>query len=181
MFKLTEIFVYIYLYMLQTCSQWSEWGGWTTCSVSCGIGVRANSRTCLGGEPGDLGCLGPIVVDEECYGSVCPHLSHWSSWSSCSASCGQGSQSRKRICVNGELGQVGCLGAVEETVPCTVKVCIAIFLKSFLVKVYIPRFVLNGPYGQHGQVVLPLVKEELKQEQELVRVVVQDNMDVWAK
>ena len=45
--------------------------------------------------------------------------SKWSSWESCSASCGEGIKTRDRICVGAANGGENCpQGAVEEEAPC---------------------------------------------------------------
>ena len=52
----------------------------------------------------------------------CPIWTNWSEWSSCSASCGGGEQSRERECVLPK-GVSGCIGDPEETRVCNPDVC----------------------------------------------------------
>lgn len=52
----------------------------------------------------------------------CAYWSEWEEFSFCSASCGGGLQTRERICINGEPGDAGCLGAPEEKVSCNMMV-----------------------------------------------------------
>ena len=39
-------------------------------------------------------------------------------FSDCTLTCGGGSQTRRRECVGGEVGDPGCLGATSETQVC---------------------------------------------------------------
>ena len=36
---------------LGECPYWGKWGGWMSCSSSCGDGVRSRSRECIGDFP----------------------------------------------------------------------------------------------------------------------------------
>ena len=48
--------------------------------------------------------------------------STWSYWGGCTVSCGGGSQTRDRVCINGDIGQVGCIGGFIEDEPCNIEV-----------------------------------------------------------
>nr|CAD7197525.1 unnamed protein product [Timema douglasi] len=52
---------------------WSPWGDWSTCSVSCGPGYRRRYRTCTNPEPQFRGapCDGENLQVEKCSGSDC--------------------------------------------------------------------------------------------------------------
>jgi len=63
------------------------------------------------------GCIIASVSSQDC-----PYWSYWSSWSQCTATCGSGTYSRSRKCINGEAGSEGCEGAGEETVDCNTQV-----------------------------------------------------------
>nr|XP_026690201.1 complement component C6-like [Ciona intestinalis] len=78
----------------------SSWGAWSKCSITCGSGTFSRKRT--------------IVTTPAYGGDACPALSEhkacviapkncevssWTSWGSCSTTCGPGSQSRTRTIV----------------------------------------------------------------------------------
>nr|XP_039269820.1 uncharacterized protein LOC120344591 [Styela clava] len=50
---------------------------------------------------------------------ICEEWAEWMSWSSCSVTCGSGTRSRYRECINGE----GCDDHAEEIVPCDTTPC----------------------------------------------------------
>ena len=49
-------------------------------------------------------------------------FSEWSQWEDCSESCGGGIHMRRRTCLNGEIGNPGCVGNSEETGLCNSQV-----------------------------------------------------------
>lgn len=48
--------------------EWGPWGSWSTCSVSCGGGVSARTRSCVGGT----GCTGSASQSRACNSLPCP-------------------------------------------------------------------------------------------------------------
>ncbi|KAL9971012.1 hypothetical protein ACROYT_G023488 [Oculina patagonica] len=113
---------------------YTEWNGWTACSVSCGKGIKKRQRFCTNPEPayGGVACghLGSGEEVVQCYDVNCPvdgKYSPWSQWSACSKSCGYGIQTRKRTCTNPEPQHGGrdCtdLGDPEHIRPCQVIQC----------------------------------------------------------
>jgi hypothetical protein len=78
----------------------SAWGGWDTCSVACGPGIKARTRT-ITVTPKHGGTRCPDLVDEEdCAGPVeCPVdcVFEWDLWSTCSATCGGGMMQRELV------------------------------------------------------------------------------------
>ncbi|XP_068752195.1 uncharacterized protein [Montipora capricornis] len=113
---------------------YSQWTGFTSCTLSCGSGKRYRNRTCTNPEPkyGGLNCsvLGPNQEFEDCNTKPCPingGYSEWSNFSECSATCNSGRKIRTRICNNPppQYGGRNCtiFGPNEETRDCFVKVC----------------------------------------------------------
>jgi hypothetical protein len=76
----------------------SEWGPWSTCSVTCVHDTQTRSRSLLSSD----NCRPPVLTDvTNCTTAWCPSpvdckLSDWSAWSVCSVGCGDGIQSRYR-------------------------------------------------------------------------------------
>lgn len=101
-------------------SSWNSWSEWSSCSVSCGFfGIQKRKRTCkLGPEEN---CVGIKEDLRSCQPSppLCETYSKWSEWSSCSATCGNGFQKRKRSC----LGDLPCLDKLTEEKECIVGEC----------------------------------------------------------
>jgi len=80
---------------------YGSWGSWTTCSVSCGMGMSQRSRDKLhsaayGGEE----CSGQALETKDCIPiPYCPIdcvVAEWEAWSRCSQDCGGGQMGRHR-------------------------------------------------------------------------------------
>ena len=54
----------------QNCPFWTVWGAFGQCGVSCGGGIQARERQCIGGIPGQNGCLGSTEESETCNTAV---------------------------------------------------------------------------------------------------------------
>ncbi|KAM9426094.1 adhesion G protein-coupled receptor B1 [Pholidichthys leucotaenia] len=105
---------------------WDEWSPWSLCSSTCGRGYRSRSRTCtppqFGGDP----CDGPEQQTKFCNIAVCPVDGvwyEWSSWSSCSATCSNGTMRRTRECNGPSHGGSECRGEWLETMDCFLGEC----------------------------------------------------------
>lgn len=88
---------------------WSEWGEWGTCSVTCANGTYTRSRSCDNPAPDHGGDSCPDVDPSEesgiCNDGPCPppvdgNWGTWSDWGECSKKCGTGTQQRSRTCDN---------------------------------------------------------------------------------
>ncbi|XP_046970994.1 hemicentin-2-like isoform X2 [Vanessa cardui] len=100
--------------------KWSSWSQWSYCNVTCGLGYQHRARRCqyIDDENNVIDKISQpdkIVLDEsacrgltndrrKCHMPSCEEedtparWSNWSRWSSCSASCGVGTQTRTRRC-----------------------------------------------------------------------------------
>ena len=52
-------------------------------------------------------------------------ISVWSDWtdSECSLTCGGGSKTQTRTCINGNVGDVGCQGSENQVLSCNEQDC----------------------------------------------------------
>lgn len=110
--------------------KYSEWGGWSSCSVTCGGGTRSRNRTCTNPPPqfGGQECSGDSENSESCNTENCPidgGYSDWSMWSECTVSCGGGTSLRERTCTNPvpQYGGSSCSGPSNETTECNTNAC----------------------------------------------------------
>ncbi|XP_075042203.1 properdin-like [Mixophyes fleayi] len=108
----------------QSCrpAEWTEWGPWSQCSVSCHEGVQERRRICIG--QGD--CEGDGVEVQSCTLQKCcaenGGWSAWSPWSQCSATCEKGQIERTRECDNPKPSCGGrCTGYSREVRDCYLK------------------------------------------------------------
>ncbi|XP_049862790.1 spondin-1 [Schistocerca gregaria] len=104
----------------------TEWGPWSECSVSCGIGFTMRTRKFLD-RMGRKKCPHVSLVEKdkcmlpECTGPppppevtdpMCP-VTAWNEWSPCSASCGKGVKLRTRLLLVQPELQEKCSTRVE--------------------------------------------------------------------
>ncbi|XP_067024997.1 semaphorin-5A-like isoform X1 [Acropora muricata] len=78
---------------------YTPWSAWNSCSNLCGNGTQRRHRECSNPAPANNGqrCVGNSTETRGCVNRPCPE---WSEWTSCSVTCGNGSQSRSRNCTN---------------------------------------------------------------------------------
>lgn len=105
---------------------WTDWAAWSDCDETCGGGYQVRIRRCANPPPYYNGkpCSGSDIQTQECNKDPCPVNGNWTAWfpwSSCSVSCGTGTQSRLRTCSNPkpDFGGDYCQGDFEETAKCT--------------------------------------------------------------
>ncbi|XP_060558553.1 coadhesin-like [Ruditapes philippinarum] len=108
---------------------WSSWGSWASCSVSCDVGMQHRDRSCSNPFPSLYGdhCFGDSHEDRLCFPGACADggWSSWENWGSCSESCGGGIQSRLRTCSNPRPSLLGryCDGSPDEMKTCNKHIC----------------------------------------------------------
>ncbi|XP_032221484.2 adhesion G protein-coupled receptor B2 isoform X2 [Nematostella vectensis] len=110
---------------------WSVWGAWSACSVTCGSGQKTRRRACNNPAPSNGGqqCLGDDVESGSCMTTVaCPvdgRWTEWGDWDPCSKTCGAGFKTRKRTCTNPppSNGGLECSGNAEMQFYCTLGDC----------------------------------------------------------
>ncbi|XP_058476053.1 adhesion G protein-coupled receptor B2 isoform X12 [Solea solea] len=110
-----------------------EWSQWSVCSLTCGQGWQVRTRSCVSSPYGTL-CSGALRETRMCNntascpgepgitGSVHGLWDEWSSWSLCSVTCGRGSRTRTRKCVNGGVAVI-CGRPDIQTKLCNIAVC----------------------------------------------------------
>ncbi|XP_025767172.1 adhesion G protein-coupled receptor B1 isoform X6 [Oreochromis niloticus] len=99
---------------------WSVWGQWAQCSSECGGGIQTRIRTCRSPPEESYLCEGIVEEGRPCNSQSCTDSAsgeEWSSWSVCSATCGEGWQSRTRFCVSSSYS-TQCSGPLREQRPC---------------------------------------------------------------
>nr|XP_044998229.1 hemicentin-1 isoform X3 [Jaculus jaculus] len=113
-----------------THGNWSPWSGWGTCSRTCNGGQMRRYRTCDHPRPANGGraCGGADTQVQRCNTQMCPvdgSWGSWQSWSHCSASCGGGEKTRKRLCDNPVPSQSGrsCPGDATQVSRCNMQAC----------------------------------------------------------
>ncbi|XP_051520030.1 adhesion G protein-coupled receptor B1-like [Myxocyprinus asiaticus] len=105
---------------------WNEWSAWSSCSSSCSNGTMQRTRECNGPSYGGSECRGEWVEISNCFLRDCPvdgRWLSWSSWGSCSKTCGGGHQLRQRVCEGPFFDGEPCNGDKTELRNCNEKRC----------------------------------------------------------
>ncbi|XP_068730538.1 coadhesin-like isoform X2 [Montipora capricornis] len=123
-------------YVLRVNGGYSEWSQFSFCTKSCGKGTRFRIRVCNNPVPkfGGLNCsvLGAEKQTVQCNSFPCPvdgGYGPWSEYGSCSVTCGEGVQERKRKCDHPipQFAGLRCdqleLGPDSETKSCKMENC----------------------------------------------------------
>ncbi|XP_010767368.1 SCO-spondin, partial [Notothenia coriiceps] len=114
----------------RNCS-WKDWGEWSSCSRSCGVGQQQKIRTFLSPRSNGSWCediLGGNLEHRFCNIKPCRvdgGWSRWSPWSRCDKRCGGGRSIRTRSCSSPppKNGGKKCEGEKNQVKPCNTKPC----------------------------------------------------------
>ncbi|KAG7198405.1 hypothetical protein KM043_005793 [Ampulex compressa] len=112
----------------------TDWGEWSECSSSCGVGVRMRTRR-FKDRMGRKRCPHVVLAErEKCMEPPCAfdqeesidpacNVTDWSDWSPCSATCGKGVKLRTRLLMVEPSKQQECSTKVEllQQRPCLVQ------------------------------------------------------------
>ncbi|KAF6017806.1 spon1 [Bugula neritina] len=113
----------------------TEWSAFSSCSVTCGTGLKSRSRQIKRRNSGNGAmCPKSTTQTEVCTLDDCPApsptsdvdcmLSEWSAWSLCSETCGDGVQARQRMVKRPAQGQgQPCDPNVKEMRSCNLSDC----------------------------------------------------------
>ena len=67
-----------HLFLFIVNGNYSDWGNWGECSVSCGVGQRSRTRACNNPQPVDNGAdcssIGPDSESKKCLKDMCPGI-----------------------------------------------------------------------------------------------------------
>ncbi|KAK2834186.1 hypothetical protein Q7C36_014887 [Tachysurus vachellii] len=105
---------------------WTEWSAWSPCSASCSNGTMQRMRECNGPSYGGSECRGDWRETNNCFIRDCPvdgRWLSWSSWGSCSKTCGGGTQHRQRVCEGPFFRGEPCIGDKADLRRCNEKRC----------------------------------------------------------
>ncbi|KAH3881656.1 hypothetical protein DPMN_005582, partial [Dreissena polymorpha] len=109
---------------------WNTWNLWTSCSVTCSNGTKSRARECyfLPNEPKGNNCSGSANETLDCNLGLCPvdGVWHsWTTWSTCTVTCGNGTSSRDRVCDFPDNTPHGrnCTGSNSDARSCNSEIC----------------------------------------------------------
>ncbi|KAH3866389.1 hypothetical protein DPMN_029452 [Dreissena polymorpha] len=113
-----------------TNGNWADWTSWSACTITCGSTTQMRTRTCTNPPPSTHGknCEGPTTDYKSCVRDACPvdgNWGAWTTWESCSATCGVGIQHRNRLCDNPPPARFGdlCFGDSLDYRMCMIQGC----------------------------------------------------------
>ena len=102
------------------------WSTWSSCSRSCGSGLRRRNRRIIQLAQNGGSCGYSLTSSVSCTDKPCPvpcDVSEWSAWSRCSRSCGSGRRSRDRYVVQSAKHGGSCEDNLKESTSCNTRPC----------------------------------------------------------
>eukprot|EP01128_Nolandella_sp_AFSM9_P004201 TRINITY_DN1848_c0_g1_i1.p1 TRINITY_DN1848_c0_g1~~TRINITY_DN1848_c0_g1_i1.p1 ORF type:complete len:516 (+),score=77.39 TRINITY_DN1848_c0_g1_i1:195-1742(+) len=106
---------------------WGPWSGYSQCSASCGGGSQTRTRSIqTPNANGGAACTGSSSENRDCNTTPCAIDCEWGAWTSygtCTANCGGGTQARTRSKTIVEANGGTCSGAASETQNCNEAAC----------------------------------------------------------
>jgi hypothetical protein len=99
----------------------SEWGTWSSCTKSCGGGTATRHRTVTRAAAFGGGACAALDEEQACASEPCAIdcvAAAWSSWSTCTKSCGAGKHGRSRVVATPAVHGGKECGALTEEGDC---------------------------------------------------------------
>ncbi|XP_013784127.1 A disintegrin and metalloproteinase with thrombospondin motifs adt-1-like [Limulus polyphemus] len=94
---------------VEVIPEWRDWGEWSSCTVSCGLGTRVRYRSCNNPEQynGRKSCREEDKSDtEQCFTDPCSGWGKWEEWSGCFGFSDNFIRVRTRKCLNVDPAEV---------------------------------------------------------------------------
>lgn len=104
--------------------RFTGWSDWSSCSSTCGRGIRTRTRAFIDEQAQLSGCSQVDLIEKEvclseCIGNYTCVTRDWSEWSRCSVSCGNGYRKRTRSPIGPMTRQCESIEYAQHE-PCTV-------------------------------------------------------------
>ncbi len=104
----------------------NDWSGWSACSKTCGGGLMNRTRTVKTAPLNGGTACPPSTESSTCNNQECPVdcvVSDWSAFSSCSATCGGGTQTRTRTVTTKPTFNGAACPPLTESQVCNTQGC----------------------------------------------------------
>ncbi|XP_067942786.1 uncharacterized protein [Watersipora subatra] len=104
----------------------TDWTTWGSCSATC-EGMQTRTRECIPPQGAGQPCpAGELAQEQQCGVGICSIdgiWEDWSSWSTCSKTCGRGERVRSRTCIPPQHNGLPCSGGSREVTSCNTNLC----------------------------------------------------------